>query len=50
MQILFGITIGAVGILAYQDPAVLEFIRSSINELATFLVKETSDVAVVLSH
>ncbi len=50
MQILLGITIGVVGILAYQDPEVIEFIRSSINELATFLVKETSDVAVVLSH
>ena len=50
MQILLGITIGVVGVLAYQDPTVIELIRSNINELATFLVKETSDVAVVLSH
>ncbi|SVA30471.1 uncharacterized protein METZ01_LOCUS83325 [marine metagenome] len=50
MQILIGILIGVVGVLAYQDPTVLEFIRSNINDLSTYMVKATSDVAVVVSH
>ncbi len=49
-KVLIGILIGVSGILAWQDPTVTEFFRSNINELATWLVKESSDVAVVVSH
>jgi|TARA_B100001013_G_scaffold205237_1_gene124492 hypothetical protein len=49
-QILIGILIGVTAVLAYQDPTVIEYIRSNINDLSTYMVKATSDVAVVVSH
>lgn len=50
MRITIGILIGMTAVLAYQDPTVIEFIRSNINELATWTVKETSDLSLVVSH
>ncbi len=40
-KVLIGILIGVSGILAWQDPTVTEFFRSNINELATWLAKES---------
>ena len=49
-NLLIGIFIGVCGILATQDPTVIEFGRSTINGVATDMVKATSDIAVVVSH
>ena len=42
MRIWVGILIGVGATLAYQDPTVVEYFRSNINELATWAVEETT--------
>ena len=42
MRIWVGILIGVGATLAYQDPTVVEYFRSNINELAVSLASNTS--------
>lgn len=41
MRITIGILIGIGATLAYQDPTVVDFFRSNINELANWVAGET---------